>query len=276
MKLILTKSLWGMTGPLEAQLKKIAKAGYDAIETMVPPPNERKQFKELLAEYNLGLIAQVFSLGNDAASHAKSFRGQLKTAAEMKPLFVNAQSARDSMPWDEQKACYGAMLEATEEIGMSVTHETHRGRATFTPWTTAALLNEFPDLRLTADISHWFCVCETTLFDQKDNVNLAMSRSIHIHGRVGHPEGPQVSDPRAPEFAKVLDRHERYWDVAIDTALAEGREWFTFTPEFGPPDYMPTLPYTRQPLADLFEVCAWMAGRFKERFAAHVEHASAA
>ena len=36
----------------------------------------------------------------------------------------------------------------------------------------------------------------------------------------------------------------------------------TFTPEFGPPGYMPTLPYTKQPVADLWELNAWMARRF--------------
>jgi hypothetical protein len=35
---------------------------------------------------------------------------------------------------------------------------------------------------------------------------------------------------------------------------AEGREWFTLTPEFGPPEYMPCLPFTRQPVADAWEV----------------------
>jgi hypothetical protein len=38
----------------------------------------------------------------------------------------------------------------------------------------------------------------------------------------------------------------------------------TFDPEFGPPPtYMPSVPFTLEPAADLWEVCLWMADRFR-------------
>jgi len=40
----------------------------------------------------------------------------------------------------------------------------------------------------------------------------------------------------------------------------------TFTPEFGPPTYMPALPYTRQPVADLWDICMYMTQQFRARF----------
>ena len=266
MQLILTKSLWRMTGPFDVQIKRVAKAKYNAVEALPPPPNKREHFQNLLDENNLGYIAQVITFGNNVETHLKNFTSQFKVACELNPILINVQAARDCMTWDEQVECIGAILDAGKEAGVTVAIETHRGRPTFTPWTTVALLEEFPKLKLTADISHWYCVCESMLADHKANVNMAMERSIHIHGRVGHPEGPQVSDPRAPGFTQVVKSHEKFWDVAIDTALRDGRGKFTFTPEFGPPDYMPTLPYTRQPLSDLFDVCLWMGQRFRVRF----------
>jgi limonene-1,2-epoxide hydrolase len=50
-------------------------------------------------------------------------------------------------------------------LGISVSHETHRGRALFNPFITAHLLNRFSALHITADWSHWVVVCERLLAD---------------------------------------------------------------------------------------------------------------
>lgn len=136
----------------------------------------------------------------------------------------------------------------------------------FTPWTTAELLQAFPDLKINADFSHWCCTCESLLGDQLDNLELAMSRAIHIHGRVGHRHGPQVSDPAAPEYAAELNAHMGWWLEIYRQRLAEGNSFMTFTPEFGPPGYMPTLPYTRQPIIDLWNVNEWIRVYFEQQY----------
>ncbi|MGW8179591.1 MAG: sugar phosphate isomerase/epimerase family protein, partial [bacterium] len=84
--------------------------------------------------------------------------------------------------------------------------------------------------------------------------------------RIGFPEGPQVNDPRTPENRKALLYHEEWWKQIVTERLLAGAEVFTFNPEFGPPGYMPTLPFTRQPVVDLWEICLWMADRFRARF----------
>lgn len=80
------------------------------------------------------------------------------------------------------------------------------------------LLREFPELYITADFSHWCNVCESLLDDQKAHLDLAISRAIHIHGRVGLRSGPQVPDPGAPEYAEELRVHLGWW-----TDIARGR-----------------------------------------------------
>jgi hypothetical protein len=42
----------------------------------------------------------------------------------------------------------------------------------------------------------------------------------------------------------------------------------TVCPEFGPPPYLPTLPYSGKPVADLGEVCDWQRGRQASHFKA--------
>lgn len=38
------------------------------------------------------------------------------------------------------------------------------------------------------------------------------------------------------------------------------------TPEFGPDNYLHTLPFTREPVADLWEINSWMGKNEKAHF----------
>jgi hypothetical protein len=127
-------------------------------------------------------------------------------------------------------------------------------------------LETIPDLRLTFDVSHWCNVSESLLQDQAATVALALSRVDHIHARIGHPEGPQVNDPRAPEWEQAVKAHFAWWDEVIQRKKANG-EVMTILTEFGPPDYMPTLPYTREPLADQWAINVHMMELLRKRYA---------
>ncbi len=61
-------------------------------------------------------------------------------------------------------------------------------------------MEKIPELRITFDVSHWCNVHESLLEDQPETVDMTLQRVDHIHARIGHPEGPQVNDPRAPEW----------------------------------------------------------------------------
>ena len=99
-------------------------------------------------------------------------------------------------------------------------------------------------------------------------MTLVIERTDHIHSRVGYSQGPQVPDPRAPEYAGELAAHEEWWDRIWDSMEVRGREWASMTPEFGPYPYQQAVPFTGEPMVDLREVCDWQAGRQRERFAA--------
>ncbi|TVY09519.1 sugar phosphate isomerase/epimerase [Paenibacillus cremeus] len=248
-----------MQGSLEEQFAAIAAAGcYQGIEAGLPRKEEASQFRELLDRYGFQYIAMVFTGEDD---HAASFEKQATAAAEFNPVLINSHSAKDSMPYDQQQPFFEHALRVERAIGIPVAHETHRGRAMFTPWTTAALLRDFPELKITADFSHWCCVCESLLADQLDNLKLAFERAYHIHARVGYAEGPQVPHPAAPEYAEELSAHEAWWQEIFKARAAAGQTEFTLTPEFGPPGYLHTLPFTNQPVANLWDVCLWMAKR---------------
>ncbi|WNR46259.1 sugar phosphate isomerase/epimerase family protein [Paenibacillus roseipurpureus] len=247
------KSVWGMGGSMEEQFAAIAEAGYDGIESPLPLEKDEQLFRSLLEAYNFKYAAMIFT-GDD---HLATFRYGLEAAARFDPLVIVAHSAKDAMPYEEQLHFYKEAVRMERYYGISVGHETHRGRAMFTPWVTSKLLQEVEDLRITADFSHWCCVCESLLEHHHQAVQLACQRTIHIHGRVGHAQGPQVPDPSAPEYANELQVHLGWWMEILSERRSEGASIMTFTPEFGPSPYMPTIPHTKQPVADLFHICRW-------------------
>ncbi|MCW3059257.1 MAG: xylose isomerase protein [Capsulimonas sp.] len=261
MKLQVYKALWGMEGSLDEQLDQIAEAGYDGVEAPIPD-GDLTAFERQLKSRGLGFIGMLFP-GDVAALDSGVAR-----ASELDVKFLNVHSAADHMPFDLGCDFFEGALLAEGRSGIKITHETHRGRLLFNPWTTAAYLRKFPELKIAADFSHWTCVCERLLDENDANMKIAYERSHHVHGRVGHEQGPQVSDPRAPEFAYAVTRFETYWDRIRAAHKARGEDTIYFTPEYGPPTYMPVLPYTQEPVGDLWEICLYSANRVRERWGA--------
>jgi len=258
------KSVWGMSGSWEDILSSIAEAGYAGVEAPPPMPEDAARFNELLRRHNLHYVAMIFTGGRTADEHLNAFAEQAAYAAQFGPVLVNAHSAKDCFSFEDQVRYFRGALDIERSLDIQVGHETHRGRAMFTPWGTAALLRELPDLRITADFSHWVCVCESLLEEQAEDMAIAISRTIHIHARVGYPEGPQVPHPAAPEYANELAAHEGWWRRIAELSTEQGRS-LTVTPEFGPADsgYMHRLPFTAVPVADLWQICLWMKMRIE-------------
>ncbi|MCC5876370.1 MAG: sugar phosphate isomerase/epimerase [Candidatus Sumerlaeia bacterium] len=261
MKILYIKSIWGMPidEPIDEKLRRISDAGYDGVEVDTPlmSPTE---WTEMLERYNLKYVAQIFP---DTAEQVVS---ELKRAAPYNPIRVDVHCGRDFMTFEEGSRFFREALATEKDLGLTVGHETHRARLFFAPWITSQYLEKFPDLRITADFSHWCCVCDSLLENMTEHIDLAITRAVHVHGRVGYAEGPQVPDPSAPEWAKHLALHEGWWDRIMENQRKQGVEETTFNPEFGPPGYMHTLPHTNQPVADLWQVCLWMADRQRARW----------
>ncbi len=270
MQVLYARSMWGMKEPtLEANLVKIKEGGFDAVEMGAPhDAGERKDLRRLLDKLGLKIIVQQWTGGKSPDEHQASFEEQFRRGAELKPLLINSHTGRDIYSAEQNVAILRRAGEIERELAVPCAHEVHRGRATFCTNSTLALLDRLPELKLTADFSHWCCVHESLLQDQPEALERAIARSFHIHARVGHGEAPQVSDPRAPEWKEAVDVHVGWWQRIVARRHAEKAQVMTITPEFGPPGYMPTLPYTRQPVADLWEVNLHMKELLKQRLTA--------
>jgi sugar phosphate isomerase/epimerase len=265
MDIHLFKSTWGMTEPLPEALERIARAAFDGVEIMVPPEDPLRTAAQRAAVLASGL--EVIPLVVARGPGKDLYRAAVEEAASYGPRQITSHTASDAMGDAEAVDFLGFALDLEEEIGIPIGHETHRTRILFTPWRTADILRQLPRLKLVADYSHWVVVAERLLEDRADDMALANRHAIHIHARVGHPEGPQVNDPRAPGSVAALAAHEAWWvDIFRQRALA-GADRITVTPEYGPAPYMPTIPFTDEPGAHLWEICVWGAARMRALFA---------
>lgn len=257
---------WGYPGTLEEFCQTAKQTGYDGIEVWLPGTRkEQSELVEVTRNYDLQIGLLVGSGSSDFEEHFTEFRQNIDRAAEMDPLLINCHSGRDFFSFEENKKIVDYSVQLSESGGIGISHETHRSRMLFAAHITRKFLEQIPGLRLTLDISHWCNVHESLLANQPEAVSLALERTDHIHSRVGHPEGPQVSDPRAPEWKQALEAHFGWWDTVVKQKVDEGRD-LTMTPEFGPPTYMPAVPYTGQPLGNQWEINAHMMSLWKERY----------
>lgn len=201
----------------------------------------------------------------DFQKNQSQFEATMNDIAKARPIYINCHSGRDFFTADQKLQIIAFTTKLSQSSGIPVYHETHRGRALYSAPVTRELIERNKDLRITLDISHWCNVHESLLGDQADTINTVLGRVDHIHARVGHPEGPQVSEPRAPEWETAVKAHFAWWDTVVETKKKEGKALTVLT-EFGPPDYMPTTPYTRQPLASQWDINVYMMNTFRKRY----------
>ena len=272
MKLLLMASAWTL-GTLDECIVRTLDGPFDGVEG--PAPGDaavRRSLRARLERERIPFLGEVCTGGDYAppsqvpeAVHLEHFEKQLHAALDAGAFLVNCLTGSDSWPLTQCIDYFGRLLELARAAGAELTFETHRGRPTFNPWSTGELLRALPTLQLTCDFSHWCVVCER-LPDDEGALQLAISRARHVHARVGYAQGPQVPDPRAPEYTSELAQHERWWRAIWDSARARGLELMTMTPEFGPDGYLHHTPFSNVPVADLAEINSWMAQRQRSHF----------
>ncbi|MEC3906652.1 sugar phosphate isomerase/epimerase [Tamlana sp. 2201CG12-4] len=257
---------WGYKGSMDAFCKDVKKEGYDGIEVRFPTNEADEQaLYEALDKYNLRFGVLTSSGGSDFEAHKESYQANLRKVSSKKPDFINCHTGKDFFTFEESKALMEFAIETSKVSGVPIYQETHRGRMLFASHICERFIDAIPELKLTLDISHWCVVAESLLHDQKAAVEKALKRTCHIHSRIGHQEGPQVSEPRAPEWQNAVDAHYAWWDKVVNYKKEAG-EPLTMTAEFGPANYMWTMPYTQQPLANQWAINVHMMHEWRKRY----------
>lgn len=274
MELRLFKTLWGHQGALEEAARQAVEAGFYGLEGNADNL-PREELRTALHTHDLAYIQEIVTGGNyvprrqdTVQEHIADVERQLQLGRSLDPQWVTVIGGCDAWTVEQSVRFFSESQEIAARMGIACSFETHRSRSLFNPWVTLAVLERLPELKLTCDFSHWVVVMERQLDEDWNAVLEVAQHAYHIHARVGYDQGPQVPHPAAPEYAGPLASHQRYWEAIWSVQQASGRQHSTMTPEFGPDGYLHTLPFTQQPVADLWEVNAWMGRTEREHFRA--------
>ena len=270
-KLRLLATNWGFGGTLDEYCAKVKKEGYDGIEIWWPlEKKEQDTLFTALKKHELEVGFLCAGSDSNYQKHFDQFIQMVDTAAKQsvqRPLYINCHSGKDYFSYEQGKTFMDHTTALAKSTGIKICHETHRSRLLYAAPVARYYIERNPELRITFDVSHWCNVHESLLEDQPETLDMTLNRVDHIHARIGHAEGPQVNDPRAPEWEQAVKAHLAWWDRVVELKKQSG-DTLTVLTEFGPPDYMPTLPYTRQPLADQWTVNVYMMQLLRNRYPA--------
>ena len=259
---------WGYQGSWDAFCAKAKADGYDGFEAWIPfDEGERDEVLGAASKHGLEIGFLAGAWVPDYSEHLETYIRGVELAVQTKPLYVNTHAGRDYFTFGQNSEILKRGIDISNNSGVPVLCETHRSRCAFSANATQQYMDALPELRLTADLSHWCVVHESLLEGYEKTVQLALERTMHVHARIGHSEGPQVNDPRAPEWASAVKVHFDWWDKVMEHAGAQKRPFQTFLCEFGPPHYLPALPYTQQPVADQWAVNVHMMQLLRSRYA---------
>jgi len=252
--------------PFDEFVRKVNAAGYDGVEMDLPfDEKEKKNFLDTLSQNKLLLIGQHWeTVDTDFETHQVNYEKRLRNLVSPQTSFINSQTGKDYYSFEQNEILIKIADRISQESGLPIVHETHRGKFSFAAHITKDYLRRIPQLQLTLDASHWCNVAETLLQDQQEAISLAIDRCFHIHARVGYSQGAQVPDPRDPLWKEALDTHVAWWKMVVAVKKAKGIDTVTITPEFGAPPYMILLPGTHEPITDQWEVNVFMMKYLRE------------
>lgn len=242
---------------------KVLSAGYDGIEIFLLSLKDRFT-EELIHEVedvmnkkaDFTFIAQhIVAVENDSVNdYINRVKQNLTELAAFQPSFINAHTGKDYFSFDDNCRLIEAALNISSKTGVRILHETHRGRFSFHAASLLPYLYKFPEMELVGDFSHFCTVSESMLEDQEQIIQQIIPHVAHIHARVGQEQGPQVNDPFAPEWKNHFAQFEKWWQAILEDRKKKNTPIVTITPEFGPLPYMPSMPFTMQPLGNQWEI----------------------
>lgn len=274
MQLKIFKTMWGFQGSTESALAELLQAGMQGLEGPAPlTATDRDNLAAQLQAHQLDYIAEITTAGSyvperhaSLQRHLDSLERKLQEAVLLKPLFVTCIAGCDA--WSENKSAefFSLAIDMAERYGTTISFETHRSRSLFNPWVTARIVEQLPELKLTVDFSHWCVVCERLMDTEIDIIRAIANQVHHIHARIGYEQGPQVPDPRAEEYNYALRAHQSWWEIIWKAQIDNGYSTTTMTPEFGPDGYLHEMPFSKQPVANLWELNSWMAEEERKHY----------
>jgi len=244
MSLLVMQSLWAMeniepdgtTLPLPEAIARIANHNFDGVTGLFM---DRAYVRRLVDElYPLGLTIE----GQCFPKTVDELQPTLDLASEFGCHHITIQP---DVRTRDKKAAIELMQgwqRLSEQVPIPVLIETHRYRLTNDLLFTLELLEDLPDLKLLADLSHYVVGHEIPLVEGSpesiDQLRRVMESCHAYHGRVSNCEQVQIpisfsqNSPWLEEYRKLWTWGFRNWSRRSDPG-----DTISFTCELGPPPY---------------------------------------
>lgn len=247
-KLLVFQALWamerrhtdGFERSLEENVKMIVEAGFDGFSSDWRDREKCRRMSALMKAHNLTGEGQCFP----------------KTVDDLKPALENATEFRlhhldiqpDIRP-RKMKDCIPLIegwTRLAEEVDFPVYIETHRDRMTTDLFFVLDMLEQFPNLKLLADLSHFLVGREFAWPIDDENhgyIHEILDHSWAFHGRVASREQVQI-EISFPHHKMWLDTFLDWWDYGFRSWRKRNPDDATcaFVCEFGPKPYAITGP----------------------------------
>ena len=245
-RFLVYQSLWamerrrpdGLEWSLDEKLAMIRDAGFDGAGVRFADRAFVKPVTDFLRAHNMSWQAQAYPQTVDdlkpILDHVLEFGADhLNVQPDVRPYTL-----KQSFPLID------GWRRLAADAGVTMQIETHRNRMTTDLFFTLHLLDHFPNLRLTGDLSH-YVVGREFWYPLSDEDQALMHRIIDncwgFHGRVASREQIQLQ-LNFPQHKHWVDLFMGWWERGFRQwkAKAGADETLTFLCELGPPEYAMT------------------------------------
>ena len=267
-RLRVQQTLWGMgrlpmnastEWTLDEKFARCQLAGLEGVECWLDDNNE-KEVTEALKRHGLRI-----ALGHRPFK-VEDTQKVVERAVRVGADYIMAQPADAYTPVDTVAKLVTEGRKVANDAGLCYFVETHRNNFTETIPQTLALIERVPDIRITADLSHFVVVGEFYGWeDEKAHERMLpiLERVSHIHGRISNGEQVQVdcgdgSTPWARFAVRLWTLAMKYWKAGAGPG-----DILPFSSELGPPRYAITTPDGRE-ISDRWEQGLLMTQLAKE------------
>jgi hypothetical protein len=273
-RLLVYQALWAMERlrdpepTMGEKFDQVAAAGFDGMAIDLGALSELQADESVAHFKRSGLKGGLTAFPDSAAS----LRSACRLAQRIRAPFLVVIGQQMPLELKEMQSVIKQWLRVAAEEGMPIQFETHRNCITNDLYTTVQLLDAIPEMRMTADLSHYVVdremPCPPTALLQA-LISRVLDRCDSFQGRIA--ARGQIQLPlHFAQNQKWVNLFKQWWREGFASWMSRhgaAADPLIFTCELGPPDYAMTDGEGREMSnrwAESLQMADWVRGLWKE------------